>query len=498
MDESLDAVACCPDGRVIAVGGSGAVLTLERGALTRASLGAPVRAIHCAEDNTLAMADAAQRVHVQRAGARTFVVSPSPERFVSLVRLGASWFAGGSSGRLFRAEDPSGTWTPAASAARPILSVARAGSTLLAVGSQGVALRSLDGGRTWSLVDVGRVEDWLFTHHDGVSFRVVGTGGQALLSRDTVNWTVEAGSLPERVRAMARDGGRLVAVGDHGASATLSEQGWVTAPQLRTPVFALRATDGVRMGVGRSGTFFSQQTTGGAWSARETGVAEDLRDLSVNALGMIAVGDGGVILRSTDRGRTWQRRVSHTDKPLYAVWSDDRHHALVTGEASLLRSTDGGDTWALTPLPDRWVVRTIAHDGEWLWIGGDGERLLRSRDFGVNWEEIPLPRTMRVQRILHRPGRSLLVFTKDNVVLERVAGRWNERAAPSEILFAAAQTDTWLYAVGVAGALFRADQTTLAWTALPRMTNEGIATIATAPSGAVYAAGEFGTILSYR
>jgi len=210
------------------------------------------------------------------------------------------------------------------------------------------------------------------------------------------------------------------------------------------------------------------------------------------------VGDGGVILRSTDRGRTWQRRESRTDKPLYAVWTDDRYHALVTGEGSLLRSTDGGDTWALTPLPDRWVVRTIAYDGQWLWIGGDGERLIRSRDFGANWEQVALPRMLRVQKILHRPGRSLLVFTKDNVVLERSGDRWVERPAPSEILFTAALSGASIFAVGVAGAMYRADNRTLEWTALPRMTNEGLAAISAAPGGAVYVGGEFGTILSYR
>jgi photosystem II stability/assembly factor-like uncharacterized protein len=498
LDDALDSVACCPDGRVIAVGAAGVVLTMRDGRVSRTLLGSPLRTVHCAQDNTVVIADSTQRVHVGRAGSASFVSAATPERFVSLSRVGAYWFAGGLSGRVFRASDPTQPWNVIASAARPILSFASAGTIIVAVGSQGTALRSTDGGQQWSLVDVGRNEDWLFVHHDGSHFRVVGTGASAHRSSDGVTWTVEPGALSERVRAIARDGARLVAVGDHGSIATLTERGWIDTPQIRTAVFALHATDARRIGVGRSGTFFSQLTIGGPWMTSATGVSEDLRALSVSPHAILAVGDGGVILRSTDGGNTWQRRVSHTDKPLYAVWSDDRDHALVTGEGSLLRSTDGGDTWALTPLPDRWVVRTIAYDGQWLWIGGDGARLIRSRDFGANWEPIPLPRTLRVQRILHRPGRSLLLFTKDNVVLERIGDRWVERPAPSEILFNAALAGASMYAIGVAGTIYRADNRTLKWTAVPRLTNEGLATISVSPSGAVYVGGEFGTILSYR
>ena len=216
LADALDAVGCCPDGRIIAAGAAGVVLTLAQGSITRTSLEAPVRAVHCAPDNTVVLADAAQRVHVQPPGARDFVTVAAPERFVSLARVGAHWFAGGSSGRLFRAVDPRQGWTVAASAARPILSVAGAGSTVLAVGSQGVALRSTDGGQRWSLAEVGRGEDWLFAHHDGAHFRIVGTGGHALRSQDAITWTVEAGDLSERVRSIARDGAPLVAVGGNG------------------------------------------------------------------------------------------------------------------------------------------------------------------------------------------------------------------------------------------------------------------------------------------
>ncbi len=494
---NLASVACCPDGRVIAVGEDGTALTQRGGELSRSSLGAPLRAVHCGQDNTVAVTDGSQRVHVQRAGA-AFVATTVPERFVSITQLGAQWFAGGLSGRLYRADNPAQSWSVAATAFRPVLSFAKSGSTAVAVGSQGTALLSRDNGAQWSLVSTGSSEDNLAIHHDGAQFRIVGTGGVVRASRDGMQWSAERGTVSGRLLSLARDGARLVAVGDQGMIATQEDSGWRALEQQRTSIFSLHVTDTVRTAVGRSGSILTQRAVGGPWESRSTNVPEDLRAIAVTSRARIIVGDGGVILRSTDQGATWTPRESRTTKPLYAVWADENYHALATGEASLLRSTDGGDTWALTPLPDRWVVRTIAFDGQWLWIAGDGSKVLRSRDFGANWDDVSLPRVMRVQKILHRLGQPLLVFTKDNVIVEREGDRWVERPAPCEILFNATQVGSAIYALGVMGEMFRAEGSPLRWSPLPRLTNEGLFALAATPSGALYVAGEFGTVLALR
>jgi photosystem II stability/assembly factor-like uncharacterized protein len=493
----LNSVACCPNGRVVAVGEDGIALSRSGESLRRHELGAALRAVHCSEDNTVAVTDVSQRVHTQR-GDAAFTAVTVAERFVSISRAGRRWLAGGLSGRVYRSDESARAWTPVATAMRPILSFAHSATTVLGVGSQGVALRSTDSGEQWAPVSLGRSEDALCAHHDRVFFRVAGTGATVLRSRDGAQWETEPGTVAGQVFALARDGARLVALGEHGSSSTLEDRGWQLAEQHRLSIFAMHATDSRRFAVGRSGSTFVQTAVGGPWVVGTTNVAEDLRAIAVSAQQMLVVGDGGVILRSTDAGRTWTARESRTTKPLYAAWSDDSFHALVTGEASLLRSTDGGDTWALTPLPDRWVARTIVHDGQWLWIAGDGAKVLRSRDFGANWEDVSFSRSMRVQRFLLRPGQPMLAFTKDGVVVERQGDRWVEQPAPSEILFAATQVGSSIYALGVAGAMFLAEGSPLRWSPLPRMTNEGLFTLSATPSGALYVAGEFGTVLSLR
>jgi photosystem II stability/assembly factor-like uncharacterized protein len=493
---NLVSVACCPDGRIVAVSEEGHAVTFNRGARRIENLGATLRAVHCASDNTVVAASGEPRVHVQRPGA-AFSTHETAERFVAVTRSSHQWIGSAFSGRIYKADDPSRAWTPIANAVRPALSFAHAGDVTLAVGSVGTALVSRDGGSHWSVVNLGSNDDWITAHHDGVFFRVAGTANVVMRSRDGVSWEREAGSTPPRAFGFARDGAHLLLVGDDGFVSERNDREWTRRDAPRGSIFALAATDSERWAIGREGTLLRQRVVGGPWAVERIDVPQDLRSIALSAQQAIVVGDGGVIARSTDRGRSWVRRESRTDKPLYAAWADDHYRAIVVGEGVVLRSTDGGDTWALTPLPDRWVLRSIAFDGEWLWAGGDGERVMRTRDFGRNWEYVALPRMLRIQQMLARPRRTMLVFTKDNVVLERVGDRWVEHPAPAEILWDAAVSGESVFAIGPSGAMFRATHA-LEWTAIAPLTNEGLFAIAVTASGAVYAAGEFGAILSYR
>lgn len=493
---NLVSVACCPDGRFIAVGEDGVALSWNGGALRRDELGAPLRAAHCASDNTVVVSSSEPRVHVQRAGG-SFVTSTTAERFMAVTKTASQWIGAAYSGRIYKSNDPAREWTASESAPRPLLSLATHGSITLGVGSVGTAMISRDNGARWSRVSVGSNEDWIAAHHDGAFFRVAGTGGAVMRSRDGAQWEREPGTVPPRAFGFARDGARLLVVGDDGFVSERGDREWTREEFPRGSVFALAATESSRWAIGREGSVLRQRSAGGPWVASRVDVPQDLRSISIAPQQVLVVGDGGVIARSTDDGRTWTRVESHTEKPLYSVWSDDRYHAIIVGEAVVLRSTDGGASWATTPLPDRWVLRAIAFDGEWLWAAGDGERVMRTRDYGRNWEYVALPRLLRVQQIVARRGRSLLVFGKDNVVLERSGDRWIEHPAPAEVIWDAVSLDSGLVAVGISGSIFRATHA-LSWTPVAPLTNEALFTVSATRSGAIYTAGEFGTILSFR
>ena len=60
----------------------------------------------------------------------------------------------------------------------------------------------------------------------------------------------------------------------------------------------------------------------------------------------VAVGDSGVILRSTNGGRTWRRQPSGTPNFLFGVACAGPSTCFAVGpRGTILRSTDGGRTW---------------------------------------------------------------------------------------------------------------------------------------------------------
>ena len=66
--------------------------------------------------------------------------------------------------------------------------------------------------------------------------------------------------------------------------------------------------------------FFAHQMAVWRWSAVNTGISTHLYDISfINKMEGWIVGEGGLILHTTDRGATWVIEESGTDENLYHV-----------------------------------------------------------------------------------------------------------------------------------------------------------------------------------
>jgi photosystem II stability/assembly factor-like uncharacterized protein len=165
--------------------------------------------------------------------------------------------------------------------------------------------------------------------------------------------------------------------------------------------------------------------------------------LDVTAAGdaLVAVGDRGFILRSTDGGGTWSQTASPTSVMLTALAMSTPTNGVAVGhDATILRTTDGGLTWAVksedpeleAPLLDAWF-ETPEHG---MAIGAYG-LLMETRDGGETWEE---------RRV-----------TEDEPHLYALA-----KAA-----------DSSLFAVGEAGAMFRSQDKGATWTAVESSPYDG-------------------------
>lgn len=104
---------------------------------------------------------------------------------------------------------------------------------------------------------------------------------------------------------------------------------------------------------------------------------------------VVAVGERGHILISTDAGQNWQQKTVPTLSTLTAVFAKGDSMWVVGHDSIILRSSDGGETWVTQQfLPDleRPLMDVYFFDVDHgIAIGAYGI-FFRTRDGGENWE----------------------------------------------------------------------------------------------------------------
>jgi photosystem II stability/assembly factor-like uncharacterized protein len=109
-----------------------------------------------------------------------------------------------------------------------------------------------------------------------------------------------------------------------------------------------------------------------------------------------AVGHDGVILNTVDGGRTWQRQDKGDDlETIYldVLFLDPRRGFAVGAYGKFIRTQDGGKTWrAESPSEhDIHYNRLTASAGGLLFLAGESGTLLLSSDAGVTWKQSHVP-----------------------------------------------------------------------------------------------------------
>ena len=136
---------------------------------------------------------------------------------------------------------------------------------------------------------------------------------------------------------------------------------------------------------------------------RDDGVWGHLQDVEfTNGLNGWAVGSDGLILQTTDGGKTWMRTVIETERPVYYwnVYFRDENVGFITGtRGTILKTTDGGQTWEFKEainesrldregnpavlrrrLIDAWMV-----DEKTGYMVGENDTFIKTTDGGESW-----------------------------------------------------------------------------------------------------------------
>jgi len=255
--------------------------------------------------------------------------------------------------------------------------------------------------------------------------------------------------------------------------------------------------------VGDRGMIVRSAKLNDGWQQAASGVSSMLTAVSfADAQHGWAVGHDGVVLATTDGGKSWQRQLDGErfnqlqvaqfqqllddpatsekyDPDELALWLDDAMVAaeegpgmlwldvlftsakrgFVTGAyGSLLTTGDGGQSWQVIshrlPNPDRFHLNALHQDSQGnLWIAGEAGLVLLSTDDGASWQAIESPYYGSLFGVVEHDGEILLLGLRGNLYASGDLGlNWRQIPLDTQkTLTAGASHQGQLVLVGLAG-----------------------------------------------
>jgi len=261
--------------------------------------------------------------------------------------------------------------------------------------------------------------------------------------------------------------------------------------------------DGLMVAVGERGHVLISTDSGRSWRQAEVETRALLTGVFMHdaRLGW-AVGHDEVVVRTRDGGLTWERvhNAPENEKPLLDVWFADARAGLAVGAyGGLLATSDGGDTWAPRTVHggDDFHLNQIAAaaDGT-LFLAGEAGHLYRSDDKGATWQPLPSPYDGSFFGLLPMPGGALLAFgLRGHLYRSPDGGRtWTPIATGTEeTLTCALDLGSGRFVVGgMAGTLLWSDETGAAVRKQDLPDRKAIVALAQAAPGTLLLFGEGG------
>ena len=181
-----------------------------------------------------------------------------------------------------------------------------------------------------------------------------GDGGTILRSTDGSTWTPETSSVSQKLQSI-----------------------WASGPN---DIYA----------VGNAATIV-HSIGGGAWTSLPAPAAASGKVLHLvwgsDAGHVYIVGDGGLMLTSTNQGQSWQPITTSITTTLNIVWGAQPNHLLISGSGgAIYRSIDDGMTWAPVRAADGGYIWSIwGSSASDIYAAGAKGVILHSTDDGAHW-----------------------------------------------------------------------------------------------------------------
>lgn len=238
----------------------------------------------------------------------------------------------------------------------------------LAVGAAGALLETKDGGATWTSGSSGTEFGLFGIAMKGDQKLIVGQRGTVLVGGADGKWTPgQSGTENRLLNVGMNSAGLAIAVGEFGTILRSKDGGktwdqrpidWTTFRDdgYEPHIYAVDVQENGRILIGAEFAYVITSDDGG-----ETFQLANKGEKSVFAMHVLpdgtgyAVGQEGLVLKTTDNGATWTELQSGSNANLFGVWASAQGEIVATGMRALLRSSDGGASF--TSSSDLDVVR---------------------------------------------------------------------------------------------------------------------------------------------
>lgn len=140
--------------------------------------------------------------------------------------------------------------------------------------------------------------------------------------------------------------------------------------------------------VGNSGAIYITNNNFGSLTAQTSGVSVNLNSIADHGGKLVAVGNNGTILYSTN-SIDWSVKTSGTTRNLYSViWCNDLSLYIACGAGIVLTSSNG-DTWNIISLDTNFNLNSIEYSSffQKIYICGNSGTLYNSSD-AITWNRI--------------------------------------------------------------------------------------------------------------
>lgn len=209
-----------------------------------------------------------------------------------------------------------------------------------------------------------RLNNLRISPHDSFDDAIaVGNNGTIIYSLSTgTNWAASTPITSSNLYGVDFIYGKVFVVGDNGVILTAPYPGGAWSTQTSGTTRNLKAVevgaqmDGKVIAVGEKGTILRTTDNGLTWlnvSLADTTINfYDISQKGIYFSGSItcAVGSGGRIYKTTDAGATWQLKTSGTTNNLRKIYFNSPDSAVVVGDNGTIRfTTNAGETWFTDP-----------------------------------------------------------------------------------------------------------------------------------------------------